>query len=82
MPWRPLAHGIYPPLLADLGLRAALDARARKAAVPVTVEASGLGRYAEDVEAALYFSVLEALQITSPPGQGTRLAGRVPAMAR
>ncbi|MBV9093194.1 MAG: hypothetical protein JO132_04870 [Streptosporangiaceae bacterium] len=42
---RDLAHGIYPPLLADLGLRAALQAQAGKAAVPVTVEADAVGRY-------------------------------------
>jgi signal transduction histidine kinase len=59
---RELAHGIYPPLLADLGLRTALEAQARKAAVPVTVEAPALGRYSQNIEAAVYFSVLEALQ--------------------
>ena len=59
---RDLARGIYPPLLADLGLAAALEAQARKAALPVTVEAPGLGRYSQDIEAAVYFCVLEALQ--------------------
>jgi signal transduction histidine kinase len=59
---RELAHGIYPPLLADLGLRGALQAQARKAAVPVTVEADTVGRYSQETEAALYFCILEALQ--------------------
>jgi signal transduction histidine kinase len=59
---RDLARGIYPPLLADLGLAAALEAQARKAALPVTVEARNLGRYSQDIEAAVYFCVLEALQ--------------------
>ncbi len=59
---RDLARGIYPPLLADLGLPAALEAQARKAPVPVTVQAPGIGRYPQDVEAAVYFCVLEALQ--------------------
>jgi signal transduction histidine kinase len=59
---RELAHGIYPPLLADLGLRSALEAQARKAALPVTVEADAVGRYSQEIEAALYFCVLEALQ--------------------
>src|ERR1019366_7279588 len=36
---RDLARGIYPPLLADKGLVAALESQARKATVPVTVEA-------------------------------------------
>jgi len=58
---RELAHGIYPPLLADLGLGAALQAQARKAALPVIVEAA-VGRYPQQAEAAVYFCVLEALQ--------------------
>ncbi len=59
---RDLARGIYPPLLADKGLAAALDTQARKSAVPVTVSPDGVGRYAPEIEAAVYFSVLEALQ--------------------
>jgi signal transduction histidine kinase len=59
---RDLARGIYPPLLADKGLSAALEAQARKSTIPVTVEASELGRFPQDVEAAIYFSCLEALQ--------------------
>jgi signal transduction histidine kinase len=58
---RDLARGIYPPLLADKGLAAALQAQARKAAVPVTVTAEGIGRYAQEIEAAVYFCSLEAL---------------------
>jgi signal transduction histidine kinase len=59
---RDLARGIYPPLLADRGLGAALEAQARKSATPVDIEADGLGRFEQDVEAAIYFSCLEALQ--------------------
>ena len=59
---RDLARGIYPPLLADQGLAAALEAQARKSPVPVTVETHGIGRYPQELEAAVYFSVLEALQ--------------------
>jgi signal transduction histidine kinase len=59
---RDLARGIYPPLLADEGLGAALEAQARKSAVDVQVEAAGSGRYPQEVEAAVYFCVLEALQ--------------------
>src|SRR5205823_2901694 len=59
---RDLARGIYPPLLADRGLVAALDAQARKSAVPVAVRADQVGRYAQELEAAVYFCVLEALQ--------------------
>ncbi|HEY5905911.1 MAG TPA: histidine kinase, partial [Actinomycetota bacterium] len=59
---RDLARGIYPPLLADQGLISALQAQARKSIVPVTVEGDGIGRYAREAEAAVYFSCLEALQ--------------------
>jgi signal transduction histidine kinase len=59
---RDLARGIYPPLLADKGLPAALEAQARKSPVPVSVDAPEVGRFSQDVEAAVYFSCLEALQ--------------------
>ena len=59
---RDLARGIYPPLLADLGLAAALGAQASKSALPVTVQAAGIGRFGQDTEAAVYFCCLEALQ--------------------
>jgi signal transduction histidine kinase len=59
---RDLARGIYPPLLADKGLPAALEGHARKVHLPVKVEADGLGRYPQEVEAAVYFCCLEALQ--------------------
>jgi len=59
---RDLARGIYPPLLADEGLASALGAQARKATLPVSIEASGVARFPPPVEAAVYFSILEALQ--------------------
>ncbi len=58
---RDLARGIYPPLLADQGLTAAVAAQARKAAVPTTVKTDGVGRYGQDLEATVYFCTLEAL---------------------
>jgi signal transduction histidine kinase len=58
---RDLARGIYPPLLADKGLPAALESQARKSPLPVTVEPDGVGRYPPDVESAVYFCCLEAL---------------------
>jgi signal transduction histidine kinase len=59
---RDLARGIYPPILADRGLPAALEAQGRKAVVPVRLEPDGVGRYPQEVESAVYFCVLEALQ--------------------
>jgi signal transduction histidine kinase len=58
---RSLAHGIYPPLLADRGLGEALHAVALRSGA-VHVAADGLGRYTADVETAVYFCCLEALQ--------------------
>ena len=60
---RELARGIYPPLLADRGLVEAVQAQARKAPLPVRLETAGdIGRQPQEVEAAVYFCVLEALQ--------------------
>jgi signal transduction histidine kinase len=69
---RDLARGIYPPLLADKGLAAALEAQARKSAVPTSVEAAGVGRYAPEVEATIYFCTLEALQNVAKYAAATR----------
>jgi signal transduction histidine kinase len=58
---RDLARGVYPPLLQDQGLAAALEAQARRSTVPVRVSPNGIDRYPQDVEATVYFCVLEAL---------------------
>jgi signal transduction histidine kinase len=57
-----LAAGVYPPRLAADGLVAALTEQAGRAAVRVEVNATGVGRYPPEVEAAVYFAALEALQ--------------------
>jgi signal transduction histidine kinase len=62
---RDLARGIYPPLLADKGLGEALTSQARKSPLPTDVDANGIGRYPPEVEAAVYFCALEALQNTA-----------------
>lgn len=59
---RDLARGVYPPLLADKGLAAAIDAQARRSPLPVHVESEEIGRYPQEVETAVYFCTLEALQ--------------------
>ncbi len=74
---RDLARGIYPPILADQGLRAALESQARKATIPVIVEAGALERYKPDVEATVYFCVLEALQNTQKYAHASRAIVRV-----
>jgi signal transduction histidine kinase len=74
---RDLARGIYPPLLADKGLAAALDAQARKAPVPVTILPNGVGRYPQEVEAGVYFCVLEALQNAAKYSEASAVAVRL-----
>jgi signal transduction histidine kinase len=59
---RSLAQGIYPPLLADRGLEDAVREIARRSALPVRVTTRRLGRYPAEVETAVYFCCLEALQ--------------------
>jgi signal transduction histidine kinase len=74
---RDLARGIYPPLLADQGLAVALDAQARKAAVPARVEAGEIGRHPQEVEAAVYFCCLEALQNVAKYAGATQASVRL-----
>jgi signal transduction histidine kinase len=59
---RNLAHGIYPPLLRASGLADALFAAASHATLPTMLQAGSLGRYPADIEAAVYFCCLEAMQ--------------------
>jgi signal transduction histidine kinase len=59
---RDLAHGIYPPLLENEGLPGALGEAVRRAAIPASMECDGAGRYPPELEAAVYFCCLEALQ--------------------
>jgi signal transduction histidine kinase len=67
---RNLAHGIYPALLTSFGLAAALGAAGRSGRA--TVQASGVRRCRPEVEIAVYFSCLAALD------NATKHAGPVP----
>jgi signal transduction histidine kinase len=71
---RDLARGIYPPLLADKGLVAALEAQARKSPIPAEVSPDGIGRYDQALEAAVYFSILEALQNAAKYSDAARVS--------
>jgi signal transduction histidine kinase len=57
-----LSRGIYPRLLSDEGLPAALRAAAATSLLPVAVRDIDVGRYPANIEAALYFCALEAMQ--------------------
>jgi signal transduction histidine kinase len=59
---RSLAHGVYPAVLVDHGLAPALVAVAGRSPLPVHVEAAPAARFAPDIEAAVYFCCLEAIQ--------------------
>jgi signal transduction histidine kinase len=74
---RELAHGIYPPLLADSGLGEALRAAGNRSPLAVGVSADGIGRYTPEIEAAIYFCCLEALQNAAKHAPGARVGVRL-----
>ncbi|MBW3665616.1 MAG: sensor histidine kinase [Actinobacteria bacterium] len=59
---RNLARGIYPAVLADRGLVAAIRSAAERSPLDVRVVDRGIDRYTQEIETAVYFCVLEALQ--------------------
>lgn len=66
---RDLSRGIYPPLLADAGPVAAL--RGVAASLPVAARVDGdLSRREDEVEAAIYFCCVEAVQNAIKHGRG------------
>ena len=60
-----VARGLYPALLEIEGLRGALTQAAERSAIPVTLDCDRVGRFAAELEAAVYFCCLEALQNAS-----------------
>ena len=65
---RSLAHGVYPVVLVDHGLAPALESVARRSPMPVRVDAALAGRFAPEVEAAVYFCCVEAIQNAAKHG--------------
>ena len=59
---RSLAHGVYPPLLTGSGLPEALRSLALQAPMPVHVVVTGVTRHPIEIESAVYFTCVEALQ--------------------
>jgi signal transduction histidine kinase len=75
---RNLARGIYPPQLEDGGLAEALREAACIAATAVRLEPDGVGRYARELEAAVYFCCVEALQnVAKHGGDGAQAVVRL-----
>jgi signal transduction histidine kinase len=59
---RMFGRGERPSLLADRGLPDALRSAALRSALPAKVDAHNVGRYPDEIETAVYFTCLEALQ--------------------
>ncbi len=74
---RDLARGIYPQVLADQGLPAALEAQIRKTPVPVELRPDSIGRHPQEIEAAVYFCCLEGLQNVSKYANASRAVVRL-----
>jgi signal transduction histidine kinase len=74
---RELAHGIYPPLLVDSGLGEALKAVVNRSPLDTELDTEGIGRYGGDVEAAVYFCCLEALQNAGKHAPSSHVVVRV-----
>jgi signal transduction histidine kinase len=70
---RALARGIYPPLLREQGLATAVRAEAEKMPISATIGAAHLNRYPPEVEAAVYFVCLEALQNVTKHARASRV---------
>jgi signal transduction histidine kinase len=75
---RHLARGLHPPLLADLGLCAALTDAAERLGRRCRTEFGELGRYPPEVEATVYFCCTEAMQnVVKHAGAGATVLLRV-----
>jgi signal transduction histidine kinase len=72
-----LSLGIYPPLLAEQGLAAALAAQYQRSHLPVRMTVDGTDRYPIETEAAVYFCVLEALQNAAKHAGASRIEVRI-----
>jgi signal transduction histidine kinase len=59
---RSLAHGVYPAILNDRGLGEALRSLAAETTIPLHLQTFGLTRHPMEIETAVYFTCLEAVQ--------------------
>jgi signal transduction histidine kinase len=71
---REVSHGLYPPALSDWGLVAALERINLRLGAPLAVRATGISRHPPDLEAAVYYCCLEAIQnAVKHGGPGARI---------
>jgi signal transduction histidine kinase len=59
---RRIAHGVFPPMLRNQGLVAALGAESDHSAIAVKIEAGDIGRSEPGIELAIYLCCLESIQ--------------------
>jgi signal transduction histidine kinase len=59
---REVAHGLHPPVLSDWGLVAALERLQPRAGASLVIDGLGVGRHAPELESAVYYCCLEAIQ--------------------
>src|SRR5215218_5032221 len=72
---REVAHGLYPPLLTAAGLPTALRRFHEHATSPPEIDAVGVGRYPPEIESAVYYCCLEAIQnATKHGGRGVQVS--------
>jgi signal transduction histidine kinase len=76
---RDLAHGIYPPLLAERGLPDAVRGAMARAGVSGSVAADGVGRYPPQIESTAYFCCVEGIQNAAKHAPGARVSVRLSA---
>ncbi|MCB0968478.1 MAG: hypothetical protein KDB37_16725 [Ilumatobacter sp.] len=74
---RDLAHGLYPSVLTQHGLAAAIEAAADRSPTPVRLDLRPIGRLPADREAAVYFCLLEALHNANKYAQASRVEIRL-----
>jgi signal transduction histidine kinase len=74
---RGLARGLHPPILTERGLRVALEAMAKRAPMPVRIEAPLARRLPDEVETTLYYLVAEALTNAAKHSQATAATVRL-----
>jgi two-component system, NarL family, sensor kinase len=68
---RDLSRGLHPPVLGTDGVAAALRTASRGLPLDVVVTADGVDRFEPQVEAAVYFSCLEAIKNSATHAQAT-----------
>jgi signal transduction histidine kinase len=72
---REVSHGLYPPVLSDWGIVAALERTRVPGDVALELRASGIDRYPAELESAVYYCCLEAIQnATKHGGPGVRIS--------